>query len=121
MYSKVIQLDIYMYLQASLVAQTVKSLPVRWETQVQPLGRDNPLEKEMATHSSILAWEILWTEEPTRLHGGLKESDTTTSPYSFSKIFPFRLLQSIKQSSLCYIVSPYWLSILNIEVCTCQP
>ena len=69
MYSKVIQLDIYMYLQASLVAQTVKSLPARWETQVQPLGRDNPLEKEMATHSSILAWEILWTEEPTRLHG----------------------------------------------------
>ena len=50
-----------------LVAQMVKSLPAMRETQVQSLGWDNPLEKEMATHSSILAWEILWTEELTRL------------------------------------------------------
>ena len=38
------------------------------ETQVRSLGREDPLEKEMATHSSILAWEILWTEEPGELH-----------------------------------------------------
>ena len=43
---------------ASLVAQMVKNLPAMWETQVQSLGREDPLEKEMATHSSTLAWEI---------------------------------------------------------------
>ena len=45
----------------------VKHLPTMWETGVQSLGQEDPLEKEMATHSSILAWEILWTEEPGRL------------------------------------------------------
>ena len=52
---------------ASLVAQRVKHLPVMWKTHVQSLGWEDPLEKEMATHSSILAWRISWTEEP----GGL--------------------------------------------------
>ena len=51
-----------------LVAQTVKSLPAMQETQVQSLGREDLPEKEMATHSSILAWKIPWTEEP----GGLQ-------------------------------------------------
>ena len=51
----------------SLVAQTVKSLPAVWETQVQSLGWEDPLEKEMATHSSILAWKIPWMEESGRL------------------------------------------------------
>ena len=51
----------------SLVAQTVKSLPTMQETWVQSLGWEDPLEKEMATHSSILAWRIPWTEEPSRL------------------------------------------------------
>ena len=50
-----------------LVAQTVKLPPVMRETQVQSLGREDPLEKEMATHSSILAWRIPWIEEPGRL------------------------------------------------------
>ena len=45
----------------------VKNLAAKQETQVQSLGQEDPLEKEMATHSSILAWEILWTEEPGRL------------------------------------------------------
>ena len=49
---------------ASLVAQKLKCLLVMWETQVQSLGREDPLEKEMATHSSTLAWRIPWTEEP---------------------------------------------------------
>ena len=53
---------------ASLVAQTVKSLPAIQETRVQPLGQEDPLEKGMATDSSILAWEIPWTEKP----GGLQ-------------------------------------------------
>ena len=53
---------------ASLVAQMVKNLPAMQETWVQSLGGEVPLEKGMATHSSILAWEIPWTEEP----GGLQ-------------------------------------------------
>ena len=47
-----------------LVAQMVKCLPTMWETQVQSLGQEDLLEKELATHSSILAWKIPWTEEP---------------------------------------------------------
>ena len=50
----------------SLVAQTVKCLPTMWETWVQPLGWQDLLEKEMATHSSILAWKIPWMEKPGR-------------------------------------------------------
>ena len=53
--------------RAPLVAQRLKRLPAMQETWVQSLGREDPLEKEMATHSSILAWRIPWTEE----HGGL--------------------------------------------------
>ena len=49
------------------VAQMVKSLPAMWETQVQSLGWEDPLEKVMATHCSILPWKIPWTEEPDRL------------------------------------------------------
>ena len=52
---------------ASLVAQIVKCLPAMWETRVRSLGWEDPLEKEMATHSSTLAWNIPWTEEPGRL------------------------------------------------------
>ena len=52
---------------ASLVAQRVKRLPAMQETWVQSLGREDPLEKEMAPHSSILAWRIPWIEEPGRL------------------------------------------------------
>ena len=67
----------YLYLQltfiqgqTALVAQMVKNLPAMQETQVQSLGEENPLEEEMATHFSILAWEIPWTEEP----GGLQST-----------------------------------------------
>ena len=56
----------------SKMAQRVKCLPAMQETRVQFLGQENPLEKEMATHSSILAWKIPWTA-----HGFRKESDTT--------------------------------------------
>ena len=56
-----------MYVWASLVAQMVKNLPVVLETQLRSLGQEDPLEKEMATHSSILAWRTPWTEEPSRL------------------------------------------------------
>ena len=71
---------------ASLVAQTVKCLPAMQETQVQSLGRENPLEKEMAMHSSILAWKIPWTEEPGRLHTvcGVAKSRTRLSDFTFT-------------------------------------
>ena len=49
--------------KASLVAQTVKCLPAMRETRVQSLGQEDPLEKEMVTHSSILVWKTTWTEE----------------------------------------------------------
>ena len=62
---------------ASMVTQTVKRLPVMQETQVRSLGWKDPLEKEMTTHSSILAWEIPRTEQPGGLyHGVSKELDT---------------------------------------------
>ena len=52
---------------ASRVAQMVKNLPAMQETQIQPLGQEDPLEKGLATHSSTLAWRILWTEVPGEL------------------------------------------------------
>ena len=52
---------------SSLVSQLINNPPSMWETWVQSLGREDPLEEGMATHSSILAWRIPWTEEPGRL------------------------------------------------------
>ena len=61
---------------ASVMAQTVKNLLAMQEAQAQSLYWENPLEKGMATHSSILVWRIPWTEEPTGLQSmGHKESD----------------------------------------------
>ena len=57
---------------ASLVAQRLKRLPAMRETWVRSLGQEDPLEKEMATYSSILAWRIPWTEEP----GGLQSTES---------------------------------------------
>ena len=64
---------------ASRIAQLVKNPPAMQETQVQFLGWEDPLEKGVATHSSVLAWRILWIEEPKMGYGPwhLKESDTT--------------------------------------------
>ena len=63
------------------MAQMIKRLPTMWVTRVQSLGREDPLEKEMATHSSILAWKIPWTEGQRSLVGyspwGRKELDMT--------------------------------------------
>ena len=80
-------------LGASLVAQRLKRLPEMWETWVGSLVREDPLEKEMATHSSILAWRIPWTKEPGGLQSmGLQRvrHDWATSlffsPLSFLKI-----------------------------------
>ena len=56
-----------LYYRASLVAQRLKHLPPMWETQIQSLGREDPLEKDKATGSNTLAWEIPGTEEPDGL------------------------------------------------------
>ena len=84
MAGSIVRITIYIYLAKqsipwdSPVAQTVKSLPVMRENPVRSLGQEDPLEKEMATHSSMLAWKIPWTEEPGRLQSmGHKESDMT--------------------------------------------
>ena len=61
---------------ASLVAQMVKNPPAMWETWVGSLGWKDPLEKGMATHSSILSWRIPWTEEPGRLQSMGSQSRT---------------------------------------------
>ena len=64
--------------EASLEAQTVKTPPAAQGTQVPSLGREDPLEEGMATHSSILVWRVPWTEEPGGLQsGGHKESGAT--------------------------------------------
>ena len=60
------------------MAQTVKRQPTMRETRVQSLGQEGPLEKEMATHSSILAWDIPWTEEPGRLQSMESQSQDMT-------------------------------------------
>ena len=78
---------------ASLVAQAVKNLPAMQKARVPSLGQEDPLEKGMATHSSILAWRIPWTEEPGGLHSpcGCKELDMSeqlihTHTFKFSVI-----------------------------------
>ena len=71
-------------MRASLVPQTIKRLPTMWETWVQSLDQEDLLEKEMATHSSILAWKIPWTEEPGRLQSMGLQSRTRLSDFTHS-------------------------------------
>ena len=70
----------------SLVAQTVKCLPTTRETRVQSLSWEDPLEKEMAIHFSILAWKIPWTEEPGRLQLMGSQSQTRLSDFTFTSL-----------------------------------
>ena len=77
-HSQVFQNSYTEILNPSVMAQMVKNRPAVEETWVQSLGRKDPLEKEMATHSNILAWGIPWIEEPSGLESmGCRESDTT--------------------------------------------
>ena len=69
---------------ASLVAQTVKRLSTMRETRVRSLGWENPLEKEMAIHSSTIAWKTPWTEEPGRLQSIWLQSRTRLSDFTFT-------------------------------------
>ena len=92
---------------ASLVAQTVKHLPAMQETWVQSLGWEDPLEKEMTTHISTLAWKIPWTKEPVGYSPcGHKDSDMTERlhffflSFTFYFIGSFTYLTNINQTSL---------------------
>ena len=80
----------------------VKRLPAMWETRVRSLGREDPLEKEMAIHSSTLAWKIQWMEEPDRLHGvhGVTKSQTRLTDFTFTSLF-----HSINTSPIWFTVS----------------
>ena len=76
------------------MAQTVKRLPTMLETRVQSLGWEDLLEKEMATHSSVLAWKIPWTEEPTvhgvtRVRHNLETKQRKTSAVNLGKLLNF--------------------------------
>ena len=75
----------------SLFAQMVKNLPAMGETQVQPLGREDLLEKGLATHSSILAWRIPWTEETVDPHG---------VTMSWTRLTDFHFIFWVKQIAL---------------------
>ena len=75
------------------MAQRVKCLPAMWETVVQSLGRIDPLEKEMATHSGTLVWKIPWTEKPSRLQSMGSQRDGTS-----------RFLTNYKNLCCCYIL-----------------
>ena len=73
---------------ASLVAQMVKNLPAMEETWVQSLGWEDPLEKGVATHSSVLAWRVPWTEGPGTVHSAAKSCTRLSS-------FTFHLLRTV--------------------------
>ena len=93
-------------LSALLVAQMVKRLPTMWETRVRFLGWEDPLKKEMTTHSSILAWRIPWTEDPGRLQSmGLQRvgHDWVTSLHSLILLFQLSHLGKI-----CYLNSIFF-------------
>ena len=88
-----------------LVAQTVKNLPAMWETQVRSLSQGDPLEKEMATHSSILAWRIPWTEKP----GGLQSKGPQRVGHDWHFHFSFMILDCYR-GTICFerLVQERW-------------
>ena len=96
------------YIWASLVAQIVKNLPAIQEIRVQSLSQEAPMEIEMATRSSILAWRIPWTEEPAGYSPwGLKESDTTerlTLAHFFTFIYIYIYICILNWCFLCCLL-----------------
>ena len=92
---------LFSFIVSSLVAQTVKHLPTMGETQVRSLGREDPLEKKIATHSSILAWRIPGTEDSPQ---GRKESDTTEATNMHAYTFFFKLFSIMAYHRILNIV-----------------
>ena len=85
--------------------QTIKNMPAMQETRLLSLGKEDPLEKGMATHSSILAWRIPWTEEPSRLQSmGSQESDMTATCTLFSQWLYFFSQMEVLRGKGCVIL-----------------
>ena len=102
----------HVLLWTSLVVQTVKHLFTMQETWVQSLGQEDPLEKEMAIHSSNIAWKIPWTEAPGRLQSMGSQSQTRLSDFTFMHVL--RGMIYFKQShptgnDLMQMMFPYFL------------
>ena len=87
------------------MAQRLKSLPAMQETRVRCLGQEDPLEKEMATHSSILAWRIPWMEEPGGLQSMASQSRTRLSNFTSLHFLSWVLVPGIKVSDKIGIVN----------------
>ena len=95
------------------VAQMVKRLPAMWDTWVQSLNWEDPLEKETATHSSTLAWEVPWTEEPGRLQSVGSQSQTRLS--NFTSLH-FRLLLAMRAPCILEFFCLKLLHLLEINI-----
>ena len=91
---------------ASQVDQTVKHLPAIQETRVQSLGGEDPLEKEMSTHCSILAWKIPWTEEPGRPQSMGSQSRTQLKDFTFTFYFILLCPQGVSCSVMSDSLQP---------------
>ena len=103
-YIRMSSINVTLTYLTSLVGQTVKHLSTLWETQVWSLGWENPLEKEMAIHSSTIAWKIPWTEEPGRLQSlGLQRVGHDWATLLYFDIFTFLLgsLCIMKSNTIC--------------------
>ena len=100
-----------------LVAQTVKGLTATWETQSRFLGREDPLEKEMATHASTLAWKIPWTEEPGRIWSMRSQSRTQLS--DFTSLTHLCLIVHIKVIWYHVVFVFLWFISLSMKISSC--
>ena len=103
----------YQFTWASLVVQMVKHLPAMWETWVQSLGWEDPLEKAMATHSSTLAWKIPWMEETGRLQsmGSQRVGHdwaTSLTCHQFTWIKDFKISFSFSVGDWVWVKLPYF-------------
>ena len=92
------------------MAQMVKNLPAVWETRVQSLGQEDPLEKEMATHYSILAWEIPWAEEP----GGLQSMGSKIVRHSWATKSAGECPQSARQFAWRFVAM---VTLIHVQFC----
>ena len=97
------------HFRTSLVAQMVKHLPTMWETLVRSLGQEDPLEKEMAIHSSTLVWEIPWTENP----GGLQSMGSQRVGHDWATSLHFTLSHF---SQVRFFVTPWTVSLPSSSV-----
>ena len=108
---------------ASLVAQMVKNLPAMQETRVQFLGQEDPLEKGMATHSSILAWTIPWTKDPGRLQsiGPQRAGHNWATNIAIENAFNLLREPRIKRSECWIYLGNMWRNqVLSEVLCLCE-